>query len=243
MNKQVLTACLAALVLSTGAKADTIPFFDTRFEATVIAATADAAPGFDTLSGLLADTVSLSANSAGITSIATAGAIIDLGLLTTSADVSASDISNAVATARFMGSFVNGGSVNLSLDFTGLDFATGSGIAATTLFVVLTSNGATLFSDYVHGAWQFAYAPVVGTTSLLDLTLSSDASAAFPTAGPGNASGFGMVTIAGVVPEASTWLLFSLGLGAIAAVQKTSARRKLASRGARLADRSGVLRN
>lgn len=217
MNKPAFLACLAALVFC--ARADAIPFLDIQFEATAIAIASDGPPGLETQSGPLGDdAVSVSAASLGTTDVATAGAIVGLGLLSASVDVSASDISSAVATSRFSGSFVNAGPVSLSIDFTGLDFTSGSGGASTTLFVSLASDGVTLFADYILGAWQFAYAPVLGTTSLLDLTLSSEASAAFLSAGSGNASGFGMVTMAGTVPEASTWLLLSLGLGAVAVV-------------------------
>lgn len=229
MNKLALIAPLAALVFATGADADTIPFIDVQFEATVIALTSDGVPGIDSMTGPLgSDIVSLSAASVGAIDAATAGAIVGQGLMTTSVDVSAGDVGSAVATSRFAGSFVNGAGVSLSVDFAVADFMTGSGGAATTLFVSLISDGATLYSNFVNGLWQFSYTPVAGTTSVLDLTLSSEASAAFLTAGPGNASGFGMVSIAGVVPEASTWLLFAIGLVAVAAAANgPGARRRL----------------
>lgn len=228
MKKQFLTACLAGLVLSTTARADAIPFFNVQFEATAIAIASDGPLGFGSQSGPLgADTVTLSVDSVGTTDVATAGAIVGSGLLSTSVDVSASALSSAVSSARFTGSFLNAGPVSLSIDFTGLDFASGSGGSSTTLFVSLTSNGVTLFSDYVQGLWQFAYSPLAGTTSLLDLTLSSDASAAFLSAGAGNASGFGLVTVTGAVPEASTWLILSLGLGAVGWVARSRAQRSM----------------
>ncbi|CAN5206979.1 hypothetical protein BH11PSE9_BH11PSE9_00350 [soil metagenome] len=232
MNKQALMAFLAALTLfgsahaNAQANAQAIPFFDVKFEATSIALTSDGPAGFDAQSGLRgADTVSSSADSIGLIDVATAGAIVGSGLLSTSADVSAAGLGSAVATSRFTGSFLNAGAVSLALDFTSLDFATGSGGAMTTLFVSLTSNGITLFEDYVHGPWQFAYTPLLGTTSLLDLTLSSEASAAFLTAGPGNASAFGLVAITGAVPEPSTWLLFGIGMGAVVIIRTRAQRR------------------
>jgi hypothetical protein len=222
-------ACLVALGSSTIGHANAVPFSSVQYEATVVAMSSDGPLGLDSLSGTLGDdAVSLSADSIGAADLATAGAIVAGGLLSTSVDVSANAISNAVATARFIGSFVNRGPVSLSLDFTALNLSSGTGEASTTLFVSLASNGVTLFSDYVQGPWQFAYTPLVGTTSLLDLTLSSDASAAHLAAGPGNASGFGQVSIAGAVPEASTWLMLSLGLGVVGAAGSRARRKAVA---------------
>lgn len=218
MNKiQALIAGVAALILCGAAHAQQIPFFNVQFETTAIALTSDGPAGFETQSGVLGeDAVSASADSIGVVDVATAGAIVGSNLLSTSVDVSAAGLSSAVATSRFTGSFINAGSVALDVDFSWLDFATGSGDASTTLFVSLTSNGVKLFEDYVQGPWQFAYSPLAGTTSVLDLTLTSDASAAFLSTGTGNASSFGLVSITTSVPEASTWLLFALGLGGVA---------------------------
>lgn len=210
-----LAPLLAALALAGQAQA-AIPFTGVQFEASAIAEAAEALPEVDLQAG--GDTLSASAASVGPTHVATAGAFAGPGLLTVSADVSAGEFSHAVATARFSGAFVSTGAVNLSLDFTGLDFATGSGAASTTLFVSLSNGGVTLFEDYVQGPWTFSYAPAVGSTSLLDLTLASEVSAAFLTPGTGDASAFGSVAIMGAVPEASTWLMFSLGLAGVAAV-------------------------
>ncbi|MEF7616296.1 PEP-CTERM sorting domain-containing protein [Aquincola sp. MAHUQ-54] len=87
----------------------------------------------------------------------------------------------------------------------------------------------TLFEDYVQGPWVFSYTPVVGSTSVLDLTVSSEVSAAFLSAGAGDASAFGLVGITGAVPEAETWLMFTLGLGAVAALRLRSRRQTAAA--------------
>ena len=226
MKRQVLMAWLAALLLCTAARADPITFFNAQYEATAIALTADGPAGLSNQSGALGpDLVSLSADSVGGSDVATAGAVVGLGLLTTSADVSAGAIGSAVATARFTGSFLSTGGVSLAIDFTSTDVASGSGGASTALFVSLVNNGVTLFADFVTQGWQFSYVPLVGSVSVLDLTLSSDVSAAFLSAGPGNASSFGLVTVAGTVPEAASWLLYALGLGALAALRARAAGR------------------
>jgi len=226
MNKQDLLACVAAMVFCASADAG-VAFTSVRYETTAVAVTADGPPGFDTQSALAAgDPLSGSAASVGTTDIATAGAIATLDQLTTSADASAVGLGSSVGTSRFTGAFVNSGSVNLIIDFTRFDSSSGSGGASTTLFLSLMSNGVSLFNDYVEGLRQFSYSPVIGTTSLLDLTLSSEASAGFLSAGSGNASSFGLVSITGTVPEPSAWLLVALGLGAIPVV-KWSTRRKV----------------
>jgi len=228
VNKQALMAFLAVLVLCGSARAQSIPFFDVRFAVSTIAQSADGEAGWDAQSGPLgSDLVSASASSVGVVDVSTAGALVGPALLSTSADVSAVGFGSAVASSRFTGSFLNSGSVSLTLDFSALDFASGSGAASTALFVSLTSNGVALFDDYVHGLWQFAYTPLLGSTGVLDLTLSSEVSAAFLATGAGNASSFGLVSITGAVPEASTWLLFVIGLAAVLLVS-TRARRRSA---------------
>ncbi len=207
-------ACLALLVLSTRAAA--IPFFDVRMEVTAVAITADGTPGFDTQLSLNGDEPAFAdAASLGAVDIATAGAIAALGLLNTSADVAGVDFASAVATAQFTGSFINAGAVNLSVDFSSDSFASGSGDAGSWLFVSLVSDGETLFEDYVQGLWQFSYTPVLGTTSVLGLTLSSEVSAAFLSPGAGNAGSYGMAVITGTVPEASSAAMLALGLGLV----------------------------
>lgn len=223
----VLAATLAGAAFSGSALA-AIPFTGAQYEASAIAEGAGAAPEVDLQSA--ADFITASAASVGGANVATAGAIAGPGLLTTSADVSAGELSHAVATARFSGSFVNSGTVSLSLDYTGLNFADGTGAASTTLFVSLVNGGVTLFEDYVQGPWSFSYTPAAGSTSLLDLTLTSEVSAAFLSAGTGNASSFGSVAIMGAVPEASTWLMFAFGLAGMAVVS----RRRKAVDGGRL---------
>lgn len=221
MNTKTLWAGLAVAVFTSGAQATAIAFQDVTYELAAIALTADGEPGIDLQAGGLGgDSFAASAASVGASDVATAGAFVAPGLLGTAADASALGFGSAVATARFIGSFVNPGTVNLSVDFGSFDSGIGSGLAQTTLFVSLVSDGITLFADFVGpGTWTASYNPLRGSTTVLDLLLASDASAAFTSAEPGNASAFGLVAITAAVPEASTWALFALGLGGLGAVR------------------------
>lgn len=224
MNKKILIACLAALAFSTQASA--VTFVDPQFDVTAIAST-DGAPGFDSQSSPPSGTpVSASADSVGTTDVATAGAFGGPGLLTTSADVTAATgIASAVATSHFSGSFLNAAQMGLDIDFSTIDFMVGSGTAATSLFVSLTSDGATLFADFVAGPWSFSYNPTAGTMSLLDLTLSSEVSGGFPS-DSGNASSFGQASFAvSAVPLPATWVLFLAGLGPVLCRRKQGGKR------------------
>ncbi len=216
--KHVLIAWLAALALCSGAHAGPLTLFNVQAEATAVALTSDGAAGFASQSGPLGTgRFTQSADSVGLGDVATAGAVVGLGLLSTSAGASASGFGSAVSTARLVGSFVNAGVVSLDIDFGTSSFSDGSGGASTTLFVRLVSDGITLFSDYVTDAWHIDHTPLFGSTSVLDLTLSSEASAAFLSAGAGNASSFGLATITSSVPESPTWLLCALGLALLSA--------------------------
>lgn len=222
MKTRFLIACLAALALS--AQAYPIDFQDVQFDVTAIAA-GDGAPGFDAQSSPpLSTPVSASASSGNV-DFTTAGAIAGPGLLSASADAAGGGgIASAVATSHFAGTFLNNGEMHLSLDFLSLALASDSGSAETSLFVLLVSDGVTLFDDYVSGPWQFSYNANAGTMSTLDLTLTSQASAGFPDAGLGNASAFGLVTFAGSVPEAPTLMLLPLAVGAMVAVRRRTRR-------------------
>lgn len=224
--RAVPAAALLAALATAGPAQAAIPFFGTQFDASAVAEADGSAPEADwQMDG---DTVSAQAASVGDVHAATAGAFAGPGFLTVSADVSAGASagapSHAVATAHFSGSFLSTGTVSLSLDYQPLTFTEGSGSAATTLFISLSNGGTTLFEDYVQGPWSFSYTPVAGSTSVLDLTLSSEVSAAFLSPGTGNASAFGSVAIMGAVPEASTWLMFSLGLAGVAALGRRRSR-------------------
>jgi hypothetical protein len=221
--KRVLAGCLAAFAFS--AQAVDIPFVNPQFDVTAIA-TADGPAGVDSQSSPpLAVPVVASAASLGTVSVATAGAIGAPGFLTTSADVSGGgEIANSVGTSHFTGSFLmSAAEPILSIDFMAFTFAAGSGIASTSLFLSLTSGGVVLFNDFVSGPSVLTYFLAPGVTNLLDLTLTSEASAGFPEQGIGNASSFGQVAFASAVPEPGTGLLFLLGVGAIAAARKKSA--------------------
>lgn len=234
MTSRTWVVGLTAVVLAVGAHAQSLPFTSVQHESTVIALTSDGPPGMDIQSGPLgSDGLALSTSSIGATDLATAGVVLAQDLLTTSADVSASAIGSAVASTRFVGSFVNGTAVSLSLDFSAFDFSSGSGSASTTLFVSLTSDGQTLFADFVTGPWHIAYNPVAGSTSVLDLTLASEVSAAFLGAEPGNASGLGMVSFVGTVPEASSWMMLGLGLALLTPMARHRRRRDARRDGSR----------
>ena len=212
MIKKFLLAGVAALALCSQANA--VSFFNSQFDVTAVATVSDAPAGFDSQSGTAL--VSASADSIGATDVATAGAIGGPGVLTTSADVSAvSGIANAVATSHFLGSFLNTGPLALSIDFTPFSFASGSGLSTTSLFVLLTSDGVTLFNDFITGSRAFNFAAVAGTTGTLDLTLSSEVSGGFAAEGVGDASSAGQVSFTSPVPDPATWMLFVTGLGGL----------------------------
>jgi hypothetical protein len=211
-----LVAFVAVLATSTAAHA--IPYFGVHGEASAVAVSDGGVPETQTESGSPAsDILSAEAASVGANDVATAGAIVGLDFLTTSADVSAGSFGSAVSTARYSGAFVNSDLVDLRLAFQQLNTASGSGASSTTLWVSLVSDGVSLFRDFVQASsWQYTYTPVVGTTSLLDIVLTSEASGAFLSGGSGNATAFGQVS---VVPEASTWLMLSIGLFGVAAAR------------------------
>ena len=78
-----------------------------------------------------------------------------------------------------------------------------------------------LFEDVITCPWEFDYVPLnltgVGT---LELTLTSEAVAGFPTAGVSGAGAFGLVTFAGTVPIPATLLLVTAALGALVVVRR-----------------------
>lgn len=220
MSKKVLMACLGALTLCSEASA--ITFTSTQFDVNAVAVTSGV-PGFDTQSGPPAPTpVSASADSSGGTELATAGAIGGPGLLSTSADVSGGGgVANAAGSSHFLGSFtMSAAEPVLKIVFDPLNFASGSGLSTTSLFVLLSKDGVTLFSDLISAPWSFSYNLGPGGSDLLDLTLTSEVSAGFPGSGIGNASSSGLVTITSAVPLPATWLLFLIGLGPVAAMKK-----------------------
>jgi hypothetical protein len=220
--KRVLLAGLAALALSSEAQA--ITFLTTQFDVTAVATADGAPPGIDSRSGPPSPTpVSASADSVGASNVATAGAIGGPGLLTTSADASAMDgIASAVGTAHFSGTFTMSAlEPLLYVDFTPTTFASGSGVGLTSLFLSLSTGTTTLFADLITGPWSYNLFP--GTAYLLDLTLTSEASAGFPE-GLGNASSFGLTTVTSAVPLPAPWLLLLVGLGPVVAAKKRAAR-------------------
>ena len=225
MIKKVLAALSISLVCHSHASAITIT--NAQFDATALAVT-NGPVGFDAQASPPSTApVAASADSVGATDVATAGAIGGPNLLTTSADVSGGGgIANSVGTAHFIGSFLM--SVEepmLILGFSSVDFAVGSGLASTSLFVTLTSGGNTLFEDLLTAPTTFGYPLAGGVSGTLELTLNSEASAGFPTQGIGNASSFGLVTIASAVPEPESALLLLVGLGPIAAIKRRRERK------------------
>jgi hypothetical protein len=225
VTKRILIACLATLAFST-AQAGDITFLNPQHDVTAIATTSDGLAGFDfQTSPPSAAPIFASADSLGTTDVATAGAIGGPGLLSTSADVTAGieGIATATALSHFMGSFVLGAAEPfIVVDFTPFSFEIGSGNATTSLFVKLTSGATTVFSGAVDGPWGWRVTP--GTTYVLDLLLSSEATAGFNPLGEGNASSTGLATVASAVPLPAPWLLLLVGLGPIAAARKRAAR-------------------
>jgi len=219
VSKRVLLACLAALAFSSNAIA--ITFSNVQLDVTAIALTPDGAAGLDSQSSPpSAAPVSASAASVGAVDVSTAGAIAGVGLLNTSADVSGGGgaTSSAVATAHFASSFLlTGAEPWLVIDFSPLNFASGSGLGTTSLFITLTSGATTLFSDFVTGKFSRFLGPISGQ---LDLTLTSEASAGFPQQGTGNGSAFGLATVTSAVPLPAPWLLLLAGFGPLAAMKK-----------------------
>ena len=219
MIKRVLLASLAALAFR--AEAAPINFFNTSFDVLAVATTNDGAAGVDANSSATT-LVSASAFSLGATDIATAGANAGPGLLSTSADASStSAITTGSSTASFSGSFLTNGwlILNINLLFDDTEFGTGS--SDTSLYVELTSDGNTLFADYLSASRQFVYNLYGATSATLALTLSSQATAGFPTNGVGDASAFGLVTFDGTtIPLPATPLLVLLGLGMMVVVRR-----------------------
>ena len=224
MSKRVLLACLAALALCTEARA--ITFLSTQFDVTAIATADGAAPGFDSqASPPSATPISASADSVGAANLATAGAIGGPGLLTASADASAAGgIASSVGTAHFAGTFtMSAAEPSLHVTFDPTTFASGAGIGSSSLFLSLSMGATTLFADFITGLFEYNLLP--GTTYLLDLTLSSEASAGFPGAGPGDASAFGLTTFTSAVPLPAPWLLLLTGLGPLFVARRRAAAR------------------
>lgn len=224
MIKRVLVASLAALAFC--AQAAPIVFFNTQYNvaaATISGSVADADSHSSPPDGL---PLVASAVSEANFDIATAGAIAAAGLLSTSADVSSLDgLGSASSQSQFVGSFLNLDRVILNLGFfQPADFSEGSGAASTFLYVFLQSDGVTLFDDFITGDWTFEYNPVSGTTSVLELTLFSEASAGFLSNGAGGASTFGQVTFGGTVPVPATPLLVLVGLAAMGVVRRPTPR-------------------
>ena len=209
MINRVLVACLAFLAVSVHAQ---VSFTSTQFDVTAIALS-DGAPGFETMASP-PDPVSASAASFA-TNVATAGAIAGSGLLSTSADVSSvnGDVTSAVATSHFLGSFLGGPGIIFGIDFVPTDFASGSGGGGSTLFVTLKNGATTLFNDFLTGSRLFSYSTALGSIGTLELTLTSEANAGFLSATSGGFSSSGLVNLTTPpVPEPETYLLLVSGL-------------------------------
>ena len=166
-------------------EAQAITFLTTQFDVTAIATADGAAPGSTHRSSPPSPTpVSASAASVGAMNIATAGAIGGPGLLTASADASsAGGIANAVGTAHFAGTFVmSAAEPLLYVDFRSRSPSfPGSGLGSTSLFVSLSTRRDDALRRLRHRPMGIHLFP--GTTYLLDLTLTSEASAGFPEPG------------------------------------------------------------
>jgi hypothetical protein len=147
--------------------------------------------------------------------VATAGAIAGTGLLSTSADVSSvnGDVTSAVSTSHFLGSFLGGPGLLFGIDFVPTDFASGSGGGGTTLFVTLKNGATTVFNDFLTGSRLFSYSTALGSIGTLELTLTSEANAGFLSATSGGFASNGLVNLTTPpVPERETYLLLVSGL-------------------------------
>jgi hypothetical protein len=209
--QRILLAALATGALA--AHAAPVSFYSSEYDGSAVALS-DAAPDVEN-GGPSADSVSLSAVSVG-NDVATAGLFAGGGLMTTSADVTGATggVVSAVSTSHYGGSFVSNGDIGFSFNYLASDSPSGTGSGDTTLFVTLTAGGQTLFSDYLTASKTFNFAAASGTTGTLDVTLTTEAYAGFPTSGLGADSGFGQVTFTSAVPEPQPALLLAGGLAA-----------------------------
>ncbi len=156
----------------------------------------------------------------GTTDSASAEALATPGFLSASADVNAiADVAAATGTARFVGSFSDTGELNLSFDFNSIGFPLGDGgVAGATLFITLTSGANTLIEEVldVSGLREFSLVLPKGTTSTLELVLTSEASGSSGSA-PSGGFNVALVDFTGAVaavPLPSTLLLLAIGLAA-----------------------------
>jgi hypothetical protein len=136
-------------------------------------------------------------------------------LLSTSADVTSvnGDVTSAVSTSHFLGSFLGGPGILFGIDFVATDFASGSGGGGSTLFVTLKNGATTLFNDFLTGSRLFSYSTALGSLGTLELTLTSEANAGFLIATSGGFSSNGLVNLTTPpVPEPETYLLLVSGL-------------------------------
>jgi len=158
----------------------------------------------------------------GALNIATAGAIGGPGLLTASADASwVGGIASAVWTAPFAGTFTMTALEPLLYVAFGshdLRFGLRARVDAALHQALAKRDDAVRRLRHRCVCIQ----PVPGITYLLDLTLTSDASAGFRGPGFGDASSFGPTTFTSVVPLPAPWLLLLAGLGPLIAGKRAA---------------------
>lgn len=114
---------IAVAGLATTVQAAPLEFFDTLFETTAVASAEGVADLQVASSPPAATPLITSAAAIGSTDSAFAEAFATPGFLSTSAEVNAiSDVAVATGSARFVGSFGNGGALSLSFDFNSIGF-------------------------------------------------------------------------------------------------------------------------
>ena len=218
--KQLLMTVLT--LVAVAAQAGPVQFVGTQFDTTAVALAQGLADAQSASSPPSALPLTSEAVATGTTDVATAGAFGSLGLLSTSADVTGiSGLTSGVGTSHFSGMFLNTGlPTSLIFDFESLDFASGTGLAGATLFILLVSNGTTLIDEVLTASTALTFQTLLpaGTTGVLDLLLVSEAQGG--DGGFGGASNTALVQFVALVPLPPTYLLLLVALFAMIAVQR-----------------------
>ena len=223
MLKRLMAACIVFVGVSV--EAAPIVFQNVQLTADAVSLAEGIADAQSAASPPSPPPLTPSAAAIGASDLALAGAVAAPGLLSTSADViSIVGPASAVASASFSATFVNFTLTSLVFDFDSFDFATGSGFAGASLIVLLTSGGQTIIDEVftVSTERTFTFNAAPGTLSLLQVFISSEASALLA---PGGASNFASVSIVGTgVPLPSTIMLLLVAAFAMRAIGGRAAR-------------------
>ena len=219
MIKQLMAAFVAAFTVAVHAAP--VPLFSVQADTTAVALAQGIADVQSAASPPLTLPITSDAAAVGAIDIATAGAFASLGLLSTSADVTGiTGATSGVGNAHFSATFANHGPMFLFIDLDVFGLASGTGFAAATLFVTVTSGGLTLVDEIVTSTTELllAFAMPVGTTSVLDLLLVSEAGTGL--GGAGSAVNVASVAFSVMVPLPATWALLLVAVLAMALVRR-----------------------